>query len=148
MNSDLCTSLLCKDVKCMGAFRQFGSGRNWVVIQLLVIPGGTRCCIRVNFMRFWFESICLWLCLFFLYQGHHSRRCCFRSSPQNFSFGFSNSLMVQHYAQGHTCLYVGPRIELTTTARAIALPSILQTPTNFLQPAITTWNVHVYVQTV
>lgn len=109
MNSDLDTSLWCKDMKCMkGAFWQFGSGRNWVVIQLLVIPKASRCCIKVNFTRIWFESIHLWRCLFFLLQGHCSRLRCFGSSPQTFIFFcFSNSLMVQHFAQGRTCLRAG-----------------------------------------
>lgn len=72
--------------------------------------------------------------------------CAASGAPTNlcFFFCFSNLLMVQHFAQGHMC----PMIEPTTAAREITLPSVPQTPPNFLQPPIMTPNVHVHMPTV
>lgn len=137
MNSDLCTpasyTLIgnvwreLSDTLDLEGFR--------VVIQRLRHPDG--CWFTAN------RAAPVWKRLSsvsFSSPGHRNSLFRFRNSPLDLYF---KSCMVQCPSQGHMW---GPRSEPTTITRAITLPSVPQWPSHFLQPTITTTNVHVHMQ--
>lgn len=133
-NSDLCTYILTGNV-----WRELSDTLDlegfWVVIQQLCHPDGC-----------WFTANCatpFWKCLpsvSFSSPGHRNRLFRFRNTALDLYF---KSHMVCCPSQGHIW---GPRSEPTTITRAIPLTSVPQLPSNFLQPTITTTNVHVHMQ--